>query len=258
MAQTVKAELILLNVILPITDNGEYPDKIIAFAKKNLKDRATTQLRKLTTYYPNKDEKKLIQHNVSKHYLVKEGIFIPTILQTAEELKCDLIIAGAKSDHYFSKLILGSTVRELIRKTTIPTLVIPEGFVYQPIQTIAFATALTGNDEKAILGLRQFAKRLKASVQSFFISELPYDYSNQIEEIWESRSLPKEEGQLATVKMIRKATFKAGIDYYLDNYPTDILAMFIPKRNFINQLFHISKTQQMVLNTNIPLLVYHS
>ena len=258
LAKDLKVELTLLNVVLPITDRGDLPREIVAFAKANEQHRATTLLKKLTTYYPNKDSAKFIQHNVQINYLVKEGIFASTIVQTAEDLGADLIIAGAKSSAIFSKIILGSTVQELIRKTTIPTLVIPEGYTYQTIHKIAFATALNGKDEAAILWVKQWANLLEASVQPFFISELPYDFGYAKEEEWESNYLPSNKGKKAMVTVIRKANFKAGIDYYLDRHPTDILAMFVPKRSFLNQLFHISKTQRMVLDAHLPLLIYHA
>ncbi len=258
LAKELKATLTLLNVVMPISDNGDFPREIIDFAKANEQHRATTLLKRLTTYYPDKDADKFIKHNIKVECLVKEGIFAPTIIQTAEELDCDLIIAGTKSGHYLSKMILGNTVRELIHQTTIPTLIIPEEYTYQPVSTIAFATALDRKDGAAIIWLRQFAARLKAKVEPFFVSELPYDLSDELEEVWESQSLPLEKGQPTSVKVIRKASFKAGINYYLEHYPANILAMFIPKRTFINQLFHISKTQKMALSTTIPLLIYHA
>jgi len=258
LAKALKAELTLLNVVLPIVDRGDYPTEFIEFAKTNKVNRATTLLKKLTTYYPGKDNDKFMQHNVSINYLVKEGIFAPTIIQIAEELACELIIAGTKSGHHLSKILLGSTVKELIRKTTIPTLIIPEGFGFKAIKNIAFATTLEGEDDMALCWVRQFAKTLSAKVFPFFISELPYDISKDEEEVWESKSLPLEAGNLSTVKVIRKVSFSAGVDYYLGNHPTDILAMFIPKRGFLQELFHFSKTQQMVINTNVPLLIYHA
>lgn len=258
LAKELKATLTLLNVVLPISNTGDFPREIIDFAKANEQHRATTLLKRLTTYYPDKDADKFIKHNIKVDYLVKEGIFAPTIIQTAEALDCDLIIAGTKPGHSFSKMVWGSTVQELIRKTTIPTLIIPENYTYQAVRTIALATALERKDAAAIMWLRQFAIGLKAKVDSFFISELPYDLSDALEEVWESTSLPLEKGQPTRVKVIRKVSFKAGVNYYLENYPADILAMFIPKRTFINQLFHISKTQKMALNTNIPLLIYHA
>ena len=171
LAKELKVELTLLNVIMPITNTGDYPSEIIDFAKRNEQHRATTLLKKLTTYYPNKDYDKFIKHNVSINYLVREGIFAPTIIQTAKELNCDLIIAGTKSGYNFSKILLGSTVKELVRKTTIPTLVIPEGCVYGAIKKIAFATALNRKDNRAVLWVRKLANILKAKVQPFYINE---------------------------------------------------------------------------------------
>jgi len=258
LAKELKASLTLLHVVLPITNTQDYPSEIIDFARKNEKLRATTLLKKLTTYYPGKDKDQFIKHNVEIRYKIKEGYFASTIIQSAEDYNCDLIIVGSKSGHIFSKVLLGSTVKELIRKTTTPTLVIPAGFTYQPVKKIAFATTLEGKETAAILWVQQLAKKINANVNPFFISELPYDISDEMEEVWESNSLPKEGNQKANVRVIRKATFRAGIDYYLENHSTDILAMFIPKRTFLQQLFHISKTQQMVVNSNIPLLIYHA
>lgn len=258
LAKELKAELTLLNVVMPITNTGEYPSEIIEFARKNEEHRATTLLKKLTTYYPNKDADKFIKHNITINYLVKEGIFVPTIIQSAEVLACDLIIAGTKSGNMFTKIILGSTAKELIKTTTIPTLIIPESYVFKPIKNIAFATALNGADAAAIKYMQELGETLNATVTPFFISELPYDISNETEDEWETWTLPTQNNQTATVRVIRKANFRTGVEYYLNNYPSDMLVMFIPKRSFLNQLFHISKTQQMVVNTKVPLLIYHT
>jgi len=258
LARDIKAELVLLHTYLPIRDHGDYPEEIIEFTRKNEKDRAAEKLKKLTVFYPNKDEEKFLKHNVSIQYLVKEGVPVPTILKTALELEADLIISGAKSGGQLTKLILGSITRELINKATLPILLIPDNYSYNGIREIAYATNLEGKDEEAFNWVNNFGKIVKAQVHSFNVSLMPYDFSRSKEEEWPSKYLPRVNGVPTRVRIIRDASFQSGVKYYLSAHPSDILAMFVPNRSMLNQFFHISKTQQMVLNNRLPVLIYHA
>lgn len=58
--------------------------------------------------------------------VVIEGDIISTILQQAEENQCDLIILGA-SKGLISGTAVGHNIKSILKKATIPTLVIPTG-----------------------------------------------------------------------------------------------------------------------------------
>jgi nucleotide-binding universal stress UspA family protein len=58
--------------------------------------------------------------------VVTEGDIIATILQQAEEYRCDLIVLGA-SKSLLSGTAVGHNIKAILKKAKIPTLVIPTG-----------------------------------------------------------------------------------------------------------------------------------
>jgi len=69
------------------------------------------------------EEDKDVQKQVASIELV-DGYPAEVILRRAAELKCDLIVIGAH-EHGFSHTFLGTVAKRVLRRSTIPTLVVP-------------------------------------------------------------------------------------------------------------------------------------
>lgn len=69
------------------------------------------------------DEDKEIQKQVASIELV-DGYPAEVILRRAAELECDLIVIGAH-EHGFSQTFLGTVAKRVLRRSNIPTLVVP-------------------------------------------------------------------------------------------------------------------------------------
>ena len=62
------------------------------------------------------------------------------VLKVCGEEGIDLIIMGTKGATGAKEIFLGSNAIHVIRKTRVPILVIPEGFVYKPLEAVLFPT----------------------------------------------------------------------------------------------------------------------
>lgn len=71
-------------------------------------------------------EDKGVQNQIESIEVI-EGHPAEVILRRSKELGCDLIVLGAHS-HGFSQTFLGAVAKRVLRRATIPTLVVP----YQP------------------------------------------------------------------------------------------------------------------------------
>ena len=65
----------------------------------------------------------LQSRNVQAQFVAKQEPVAETILGTAHELKCDLIIVGGYGRRPVAQVILGSTVDELLRTSRWPVLI---------------------------------------------------------------------------------------------------------------------------------------
>ena len=71
------------------------------------------------------DNAKLSLGDETIETVLKEGDYAENILQTAEELKADIIVLGTHSRKGLDKVLLGSVAEKVLRSSTIPLFIIP-------------------------------------------------------------------------------------------------------------------------------------
>ena len=109
---------ITLQMFMQTTGSGET-------AMKSRHDHAKAVMaERQKSFWEHVDEEdKQIQKQVESIELV-DGYPAEVILRRAADLKCDLIVIGAH-EHGFSQTFLGSVAKRVLRRSTIPTLVVP-------------------------------------------------------------------------------------------------------------------------------------
>ena len=73
------------------------------------------------------DEVKADNHDqafITDEIIIKEGPAAETIVKTAKEQNCDLIIMGTRGQGGITKVLVGSTAKKVIRQSAIPVLVV--------------------------------------------------------------------------------------------------------------------------------------
>ena len=55
---------------------------------------------------------------------MKRGDPVDLIIETAEKMKCDLIVMGTQGQGGLAKMMLGSTARKVLKRSKIPVLVV--------------------------------------------------------------------------------------------------------------------------------------
>jgi nucleotide-binding universal stress UspA family protein len=57
--------------------------------------------------------------------IVKEGDFADAILETAKELRADIIVVGSHSRKWLENVLMGSVTEKVLHHTLIPLLIVP-------------------------------------------------------------------------------------------------------------------------------------
>ena len=70
--------------------------------------------------------RRLTQQGIECEALLIQGPLLPTLLDEARELRADLLIVGAHQHSGLFRVLFGDTGRELLRRTTLPLLIVPE------------------------------------------------------------------------------------------------------------------------------------
>ena len=118
MAKAMNAETILLHVI------SEQPVYYSTYTyMRELRVDILGDLKKSTQEFLDKTKKHLGDDSIKT--ILKEGEIAETILNTAKELKVDVIVMGSHSRKWLENIILGSEAEDVLKKTTIPLFIIP-------------------------------------------------------------------------------------------------------------------------------------
>ena len=121
LAQAFGAKVWLLHVAAPEPDFVGYepgPQEVRDDVAKDLrKDHVSVQ--KLGQLFNDQ--------GIETEPLLVQGSTAQTIVDQAEKLNADLLVFGSHQSSFFRKLLLGDTAKDIIRKSSVPMLVIPLG-----------------------------------------------------------------------------------------------------------------------------------
>lgn len=128
LAKVMNAQTILLHV----TSDASYYSSlnyspIMGFGGFNGIDAVQTDsaqgLRTAAQDYLDKSKKHLGDEKIQT--MVKSGVFGETILNTASEVKADIIVMGTHSRRGLEKILVGSVAENVLHHSSIPLLIIP-------------------------------------------------------------------------------------------------------------------------------------
>lgn len=172
----------------------------------------------------------------------------------------DLIVMGTKGASGFQKVMGGSHTTDLLSSTTIPLMVIPEGYAFDDIRFILWASdfhELTNIDAFDVL--IEIARVFDAEVRVAHVKT--HDTSSNIQKHLEAgreHHLLSDEGIKHSFKKIKWDSITGGIRYYLElKADNDLLVMVRKKSGFMSRLFRQDHTYEFACNPVVPLLVLH-
>lgn len=245
LASDLGADLYLVHVNDPLKGETTLPASYQQQMRDRMNADGENRLRRWATPYPDQGRK--VTWPKPKALLVRNGAVTATLASTAEAIGADAIILGAKERHNIREHLFGSVSTKLIGRAPCPMLIVPETTLYTPLRHIAFAIDLTLDEHRILSQLREVVAPTEAQINPFFVNMLPEEQDKIRVERLDSA------GQ--RIDMVRNTRVSSGITYYLEHFPAEMLAMYIPKRAFHQQLLHGHLLRYMVWETPLPLLL---
>ena len=208
------------------------------------------------------DLKKSFDADLHCESFLAHGSLITTLKKIITIQQPDLIVMGTKGASGLKKILIGSNTMNLISKTRVPVLVIPEvarfdNFFKKGKNRIVLATDLDLLDEEALGILKEIALFIvepKIRVLSVRPENTRLSGSKRKErEFLLSFFNPEIETERVTV--FSKSVL-GGINFYLDQKNTDtgLLAMIARDSGHVVKKHY---TKEMASHTHLPLLVLH-
>ena len=243
-AQFTNSKILLLHAYMPLVGQYSIIPGLVAEDIAIERNNSQKKLEKLKS--------KLIQaKNVG---VVKIGDPIEEIIKTADEKKTQLIIMGTHGSSGLKRVLFGSNTSNVISKSNVPVLAIPQRYRFKKIETIVYASDLknTFNELKHIIPI---AKQLDATIEILNL-DYSFDENDKKKLIIEKKikTLSYKKIKLIAQKATLEKTMIGQLKSYLVKRKPQILVMFPENRAWYDKILLSSKTEELSNQLKLPLL----
>ena len=245
LAKDFNAQIILLHIIVPPIVIEDTSASAYLMTKAEIMERDRKLMKK-------EIEKCTQKYNLRVEGFIGEGSPTEVINQFVKLKNTDLIVMGMKGKGK-SNSIFGSTTVTVMRKSEVPVFIIPEENNFVPIRTITFASEYDVAKEDFSV-IEDLVEKYDAKLEIVNVQKNEDEMSVE-------NAIGKMEANLSFVELehhfntVENRSVERGINDFLENHPSDILAMVAHKHSIFRRVFGIVHTKKMSYQTKIPLLV---
>lgn len=179
-----------------------------------------------------------------------KGKLVETLELVCQTADIDLILIEPRTNSVKEEVYLGKTSGKIIKQTSIPALIVPEGFTFKPMKTILIAlkSAIIRKDDvlKPLISIKnQFNSKIDLLlVQTPFYNEGDFDVNEELAGLISHTSHSEN-----------TTTFQGVLDNYKEINP-DLLCVVRRKRGFFTKIWENNTILKKDFNSStLPVLV---
>lgn len=177
------------------------------------------------------------------------GELIDGLKEIDAALGIDLIIIAPRSNDIREELYLGNTSGSIIKRTNIPTLVVPRGTVFTPFTSVLAAFKSGILKRKRILNaLEAINDRFNTTVRMLLVKTPGYSD----DDLKVNPALMDISSQLTITE--NATTYQGVLENFHSNQP-DLLCVFRRKRGFFKKLWESNTILKSEFHASIPVLI---
>ena len=267
LAHTLNTEVILLHAYfapsfgaIPVGDVMSYDMRQEEETLKFVIDKVNKDMEKLTKEIREKIRNGSLPDVKFKHVL-REGIPEEEIIRYSKKHNPLIIIMGTRGKNQKDIDLIGSVTAEIIERSRIPVLAIPEDTSvdsFDHVQNIAYATNFDDKDLIAFEKLMQLMKPFRFRVHFIHFDQKENAWTeiklSGIKEYF-SKFYPDLEIEY---HVLRGNDILTVFDDFIHHNKIDVISLTTHKRNIFTRLFNPSIARKMVFHTDTPMLVFHA
>jgi len=187
--------------------------------------------------------------NVEIKIATYNGDIIDGLNSINKEVGIDLIIIAPRSNAIEEELYLGNTSGRIIKQTDIPTLIVPKGTVFKPLEKVLTAFGSGILKRSSILNPLITIKSKFRSEVSLLLVKRPGYSEDDLKVNTALMDLSKQ------LTITENATTYLGVTEHFQKEHPDMLCVFRRKRGFFKKLWEKNTIQKSEFFVPIPVLV---
>lgn len=188
-------------------------------------------------------------NNVEIKIATYNGDIIDGLKDIDKELGIDLIIIAPRSNDIKEELYLGNTSGRIVKQTNIPTLIVPQGTTFKPVESImtAFGSGILKRN-RVLNPLISIKDKFRSEITLLLVKRPGYSEDD----------LKVNTGLLDLSKQLiiteNASTYQGVLEYYQNQKP-DLISVFRRKRGFFKKLWEKNTIPKAEFFVPIPVLV---
>lgn len=187
----------------------------------------------------------------------RPGLAADEIVAYADEIGAEFIVMGTKGASGLEEALLGSVTSNVVEKTNVPVLVVPETAEFKNFNHMAYALDLEEENRLIVSQFLKFASTFDAKITAVHV----YDQDEEVnipsmEELRDKNPELFHYGHVDFQAEIYDEVVE-GLEAFMDREQPGVLAVYSRHRGWLGRLFHPSITKKLACHTKIPLLAFH-
>jgi nucleotide-binding universal stress UspA family protein len=196
--------------------------------------------------------------NLDVYFHITHGFAEERILEMSGGLDSDLIIMGIKQSKIPTVPIFPSISLDILNKSVVPVLFVPETFMLKTVDSILFTIDFKFEEIDAILDAMIFARSLDAEVTALHVCETDETPESIGYNIDIYKRLFKHRQRKQKINFVGKVgNAEHEILDYIDMYDVDILCLMVHKQKPLERFFKVSVANKLARSCPIPFMVMH-
>jgi nucleotide-binding universal stress UspA family protein len=255
LANRYGAEIHLLHVILPEMAPMDFPAPAASLMQRQT-EAAEQAMLAFTEYGALQAQKvEMIEKVPQLTTEIEIGTPADVIRYVAARRESDLVVMGARGQHSVVDKLLGSVSTGTLNQLSIPVLIIPESAHFTGLRKVVVAVELNEDTPQQVQELGEMLETFAPSYQvvHFNLSSADRQVSEPDLQAVVSRSTQRLP-VTCHVEACEDDHFSEDLNAFIEEHEGDLLVMYSPHRNWLERLFHHSRTKEMAWQTKVPLL----
>ena len=193
--------------------------------------------------------------------VLREGIPEEEILRYSKEQMPGIIIMGTRGRSQKDADLLGSVTAEVIERSRIAVLAIPEDTPFNDFTSVKRIGFITNFDQRDLIAFDNFVKTLEPF--NFTVSLLYLAEAKDAKDAWNKIKLAGIKDYFLNqypnleikYDVVINDDLLENLDKYIDESKIDVISIISYKRNIFARLFNPSIAKKVIFHSDTPLLV---
>jgi nucleotide-binding universal stress UspA family protein len=256
LARNLNTEVILLNTFLIEAGDDITEEKYGKLIRDNW-FKAYNEISKFNKYFLEDHARIADELTIKFDYRFVHGIFQDEIRNIAREEDVSLIVLPLSDRKEINKRQLEIIRDNIFEKNRVSLMVIPFQGAFKPIKNIVFATDLhkVNHYKQYLDDVIHYAKALDSNIHFLHISTRENSEIREDSKEYQMIMQVIEQNKRHVFKRVFSKDVIESVKMYVEDNNADLLVVVKQQHYFLDTLFHKSFSNDISLNSKIPVLV---